>query len=162
METKKQKNGYFRSDCGKVHLVLMVLFLLSLAFSIYYKKTDDYMRFRDVKVAVIGHQINRGHLYLIVRNKDWGVFDIPASPTTYNTLRDGDQTYFSLREFDIRQTSQKNLKDFFFGCLPWCFTIALFIMSLFLPLLWLFLFEDSGFGFSPQMLMFWSWPVYSH
>lgn len=141
METKKQKTGYFRSVCGKMHLVIIGLFLLSLAFSTYYKKTDDYMRFRDVKVSVIGHQIERGYLYLIVRNKEWGTFDIPVSPATYNTRRDGDQAYFSLREFDIRQTSQKNLKNFFFEVPTWFLAIALYIMSLTLPLLWLFLFR---------------------
>jgi hypothetical protein len=142
MKTKKQKINYFRSDCGKVHLVIISLFLISLAFSAYYKKTDNYMRFRDVKATVIGHQIDRGHLYLIVRNREWGVFDILVSPATYNISKDGCQTSFSLREFDIRQTSQKNLKDFFCGCLPWSFTIALFIMSLVLPWFWWFLFGD--------------------
>jgi len=161
METKKQKTGYFRSECGKVHLVIIGLFLISLAFSRYYKKTDDYMRFRDVPVTVMSHQVGRNHsLYLIVRNEKWGTFDILVDPTTYNTQKDGNQTCFSLREFDIKQTPQKNLKDFFFGCLPWCFTIALFIMSLILPLLWRFLFGNSSFGASP--LIFWSWPLYLH
>ncbi|MFA5023887.1 MAG: hypothetical protein WC523_02935 [Patescibacteria group bacterium] len=111
METKKEKEPWPLSL--KVLLIILIYLILTIFASVYLAwitKKSGYMSYRDIKVTVVGHQIGEHNsLYLIVKNKEWGIFEIRVSPTTYNVRRNGDQTYFSLRESDIKQTLKKNL-----------------------------------------------------
>lgn len=93
----------------------LVLFIVAVV--IFEIADYDYHRDRPVEVEVIGKVIRGGGrhqdtFHLIVKNTQWGVFDVIASPADYVMTREGDRTTFSLSEKDIRPDCRSVLHAF--------------------------------------------------
>ncbi len=103
---------------NKKQTIKLGLFLILVFGFLFFKSiSNDYMHYKIRKCFVLDklERIGRnsGNFYLILKEEREIVFDLIVSPATYSQARVGDTLNFNLREFDIKQTSQKNLFYFF-------------------------------------------------
>lgn len=100
--------NYFKQPITQIGIVATIIFGI-----ISY--TDDYMEYKDRKCIVLdklaasGGRKSSGDFYLVLKEEQGIVFDLMVSPATYSQSNIGKTKYFSLRQFDIKQTAMNNL-----------------------------------------------------
>lgn len=126
--------NYLKQTLTKIGIVATIIFGV-----ICYN--NDYMEYKDRKCIVLDKltspsgRRNSGDFYLVLKEERGIVFDLRVSPATYSQSKIGKIKYFSLRQFDIKQTAMNNViywfGTVFFGILSFVCLIGGWISSKF-------------------------------
>jgi hypothetical protein len=118
--------------------IFIIIGIILTSISIYNFCNNDYMEFKERKCIVLDKMVVDGgkysdNFYLVLKEERGIIFDQMVSPSTYSQADSGEIVYFNLRQFDIRQTTKENWKDFFGVVILFAFGIVLTLASIFFP-----------------------------
>ncbi len=113
---------------AKINKRRLIVTVVLAASCTYFWFANDYTTRRPVEVTVVGHQtVPGGHkypgsLYLIVKNDEWGMFDIEVGPKTY-WYKDGEVLTFNLSREQIRSTQRESFLWLLLPAIAWTLLI---------------------------------------
>ncbi len=121
-----------------MRVILIIIGILLTSISIYNSCNNDYMEFKERKCIVLNKLVIDGgkysdNFYLVLKEERGIIFDLIVSPSTYSQADSGEIIYFNLRQFDIKQTTKENWKDFFGVIILFAIGVVLTFVAIFFP-----------------------------